>query len=194
MQNNGFHRQGPLHTAWGYIQWLIFYWLVLFIPVNIQAKDFPGLYEQESLRYWATRYPSNITWNLENVILPVLTPQEHKSLRDVELRFPLMPGVGTDPLSFYSSIGNKSKASISIPILSVKFFDDLCIAYSWLWVNGYSTSTIIEYISALKYKPPEEFPYGRYPSPLVALQIPETALDDPVVNDVSQKLLKSAIV
>jgi hypothetical protein len=121
-----------------------------------------------------------------------MTPEEYEKLKDVELLFPLTSAVG-DPLYFISYIGPDSRPKISLSILSVKFFDDLCIADAWLWVNGYSTNTIIEYISALKYKQAKQLPYERFPPPLVALQIPESALDDPNVDTLSQELLKSAI-
>jgi len=46
----------------------------------------------------------------------------------------------------------------------------------------------------LRYKQPESFPGKRYPSSLVALQIPNDALKDKWVDDVSKKLLSSAMV
>ena len=44
----------------------------------------------------------------------------------------------------------------------------------------------------VRYKPKESFPKGRYPVPLKALHIPDTALDDRRVNDLSLRLFNSA--
>lgn len=45
----------------------------------------------------------------------------------------------------------------------------------------------------LKYRSAEDFG-GRYPPPLQALRIPDNALEDRGVNELSQKLLKSAVI
>jgi hypothetical protein len=79
-----------------------------------------------------------------------------------------------------------------MPALSLKFLDDLSLAYAWLWANGCSLETPAEYVSMLKYNGPEQFPGKRYPPPLVALQIPEDALEDEVVDELALAFFNEA--
>jgi Peptidase U49 len=71
---------------------------------------------------------------------------------------------------------------VVMPVLSLKFLDDLCTAYAWLQINGYGIETISEYTAMLAYK---DFPQGRYPPPLRALQIPPNALQDTKVDELA---------
>ena len=63
-----------------------------------------------------------------------------------------------------------------------KFLDDLCTAYAWLQIHGYSLETISEYTAILKYGKP---PRGGFSPPLNALGIPDNALDNPQVNELA---------
>lgn len=164
--------------------------LILLLPIAVHAKDWSSLYDDVTLAYWQTRYPRSIEWNFKNVILRVLTPAERRALAGVTLQFPLR-GFKSDPLEFYASL---NPPTVTIPILSVKFFDDLSIAYTWLSVNDYSPETVTNYVAMLKYNPPGRFPGGRYPPPLKALRVPDNALANPRVDELSQKILKSAVV
>jgi hypothetical protein len=163
------------------------------------AKDMASLYDDATLAYWQPRFQENILWNVDHVIWPRLDAQEREQLAEVSLCFPLR-GPSGDPLEFYARLGAADDACaeqpppvVVLPIPSIKFFDDLSVAHAWLWRNGYGPDTALEYASMLKYGEPGRFG-GRYPAPLPALQIPDDALDDPVVDEESQKLLKSAIV
>ena len=167
--------------------------LLLLFPVTGAAKDLSTLYRQDALRYWQTRYPSNIQYNFRNVILPVLSPQERLRLSSVQLLFPLVGAGGGDPLEFYSYI-DQTGPKVAMPILSIKFFDDLAIAYAWLWANGYSIETVSDYVATLKYNDPTKFQGSKYPQPFDALNVPANALDNSDVDDLSQKILKSAMV
>jgi hypothetical protein len=77
--------------------------------------------------------------------------------------------------------------------MSVKFFDDICIALAWMEKHGCNKLLVSDYVGMLRYKNNSAFPANRYPTPLSALGIPRNALDDPFVNDVSGKALKSGI-
>ena len=163
------------------------------------AKDMGSLYDEHALAYWQPRFEENIRWNVDNVIWPRLHAQERQQLGDVNLCFPLR-GHSKDPLEFYARLGVADDACaqlsppvVVLPIQSIKFFDDLSVAHAWLWRNGYGPDTALEYASMLKYGEPGRFG-GRFPAPLPALQIPDGALADPVVDEQAQKLLKSAIV
>lgn len=167
--------------------------IMLMIYVAADGKDMSNMYDSATLAYWRTRYPANSQYNFENLILAKLKPNERAAVGNVTLRFPPFAEdrAAGDPLAFYATA---PPPTITMPILSVKFFDDLSVAFSWLEIKGYSTETVTDYLAMLKYKDPAEFPNGRYPTPLAALQIPGNALGDTKVDDLSQKILKSAIV
>ncbi len=166
--------------------------ILLLIPIQVAGKDLSNLYEPDTLAYWQGRYSRNIQFNFENVIRSNLEPKELTALKTVQLKFPLV-GINKDPLAFYSYPGGHPPL-VTLPILSVKFFDDLGIAYSWLTGSGYSAETMIDYVSMLKYGKPDWFLQSRYPQPMRALRVPVNALDNRNVDDNSQKILKSALV
>jgi hypothetical protein len=64
----------------------------------------------------------------------------------------------------------------------LKFLDDLCTAYAWLQIHGYSLETISDYVAMLKY---QRFPPGGTPKPLPTLGIPTSALDDAEVAELA---------
>lgn len=156
------------------------------------APDYSELYSKQDLNYWQTRYPANISWNFNDLMLGKLYPKEKYNAFGTKLEFPLTPygEMAGSPFSFYAVVPHKT---IYIPISSVKFIDDLSIASAWLEQNGYSQETVMDYISILKYSF-NRFPKGNVPGPLKALHIPDNALDDRMVDDLSQKILKSIIV
>ena len=115
------------------------------------------------------------------VILPVLTGEEKQRLSGVQLDFPLHAEGDSkgQPLAFYHPV---DQSLVVMPIFSLKFLDDLCTAYAWLQVKGYSLETISDYTAMLKYK---DFPAGSYPQPLKALHIPDDALKDKEVDELA---------
>jgi hypothetical protein len=156
------------------------------------TPDYSEIYSKKDLSYWQTRYPENISWNFNDLMLGKLYPKEKFNAFGTKLEFPLTPygEMAGSPFSFYAHVPRKT---IYIPISSVKFLDDLSIASAWLEQNGYSQETVMDYISILKYSF-NRFPKGNIPGPLKALHIPDSALDDRLVDDLSQKILKSIIV
>jgi Peptidase U49 len=172
--------------------------LALLLAPPSLAKDMSSLYDDTTLASWQQPFREGILWNVDNVIWPRLSAQERQALAGVDLCFPLR-GQSGDPLEFYARLGAAADACadrdppvVVLPIQSIKFFDDLCVAHAWLWRNGYGPETALEYASMLKYGEPGRFG-GRYPAPLPALQIPDDALADPVTGEQAQKLLKSAV-
>lgn len=153
-----------------------------------QAGRFTDLYDDAVLEHWQPRYRKGVLGNLDNVLLPRLTAPERQRLARLELEFPLR-GAEDHPLSFYAH----RDGTVTLPVLSLKFFDDLSIALAWLWRQGYSLETAMEYVSMLKYREPAHFG-GRYPPPLEALRIPPDALDDSGTDDMAQKIFKTAVV
>lgn len=70
-----------------------------------------------------------------------------------------------------------------MPVISLKFVEDLSIAYAWLHAKGYRLEPIDEYMAMLRYKRVQDFPNGRYPPPLKALGVPKDGWREPEVKD-----------
>ena len=156
------------------------------------SNNYSNIYSVEELSYWQSRYAPNLVWNFEDLILKKLARNERANAFGVRLEFPLTPdeGFSNAPFPFYASVQDKV---IYAPISSIKFIDDLSIAYSWLVGNGFSAESLIDYIFCLKYGS-NRFAGGKIPSPLKALHIPDNALDIPLIDANSQKVLKSIVV
>ncbi len=157
--------------------------------VATAAQRFDSLYGDSTLVRWRPVYSENVRWNLENVVLRVLTPDEREGAGRVRIRFPLRAG-SPDP------VGHSSDTSgvISISVLSLRFLHDLAVAHAWLADNRYSTSSVTDYLTALKYRSPAEFPEGRYLPPLPALGVPAIARGRASVSEASDRTLKGALV
>lgn len=156
------------------------------------ARGLADLYTDDVLRHWQGRYPQNIEWNFQNLVLGSLTPRERARVEGVTLAFPLRAEgeLADQPLAFYAA-----GQTITVPILSVKFFDDIALAWAYLWANDYDLETVTDYLGMLKYQDPASLPGGRFPSPLEAMGIPaDIWKQDKRVDDVSQKTLKSGLV
>ncbi len=150
---------------------------------SIHYYDETHLYREQS------RFEERINELFDQVIKPKLTSDERSRLRDVLFEFPVE--TRKDPIDFKSGERN-GQLFVAMPVLSLLFLEDLFTAYAWLHINEYSLETIDEYITMLKYKRPSEFPNGYYPPPLEALQIPNNALDDKRVDELSLGFRNSA--
>ncbi len=171
-------------------------WLILLalLPVLANAAEWRlgDLYLDAELKYWQGRYLKNIQWNFDTLILGKLTPNERQRLGHVQLDFPLRAAgeLRDHPLQFYAA-----GKVITVPILSIRFLDDITQAWGYLWSNGHDLKLVADYLAMIKYRNPADFPGGRFPPPLAALGIPKDAWKhDKKMDDVSQKALKSAIV
>lgn len=112
--------------------------------------------------------------------------EEQQILQKVRLEHPPVDENGS-PLNFFSS-----GTSVTMPVLSLLFLEDLCTAYAWLDRHGYSLETIDEYVAMLQFKPVSEFPGNRHPPPLEALGIPPGAVDEPDAGQLGLRLRNSA--
>ncbi len=143
-----------------------------------------SLNDDATLRYWQGRYSPNIRINFDT-LLSHLSARERVVVKRSLLR------IGTrdprDPLAYYALL---SPASIHLSTLSIKFLDDIAIASAWLAKHEYSIESVPYYSAVLKYRDTFRFPGHRYQRPLTTLGIPDDALADAFVDDVSQKTLK----
>lgn len=173
--------------------WLVIFMTTAFIPTprKCTGKNVSSIYKEEVLERLRKRYESNISWNLEKVIKPVLTKHEFEELQQVRLEYPLYSGQG-DPFHYYVK-ATRERNTIVIPIFTVKFLDDLATAVAWLEFKGFTTETLSDYISILKYQEAKQFTNGRYPTPIEAL-LPYDKMEDNEVDELAQDLLKTTVI
>jgi hypothetical protein len=150
-------------------------------PAAAAAQTVANMYDTALVAREQPRLASRINEVWIKAFKPNLTPDEQRALSGVTFR----TAVDGDPvLGYYSE---SRPRVITMPAVSLLFFEDLCVAYAWLQRRGYRLETIEEYVTMLKYKDAAAFG-GRYPPPLKALGIPGDALTDPGVNDLSLRL------
>ncbi|MCX4029094.1 hypothetical protein H0A36_17005 [Endozoicomonas sp. SM1973] len=159
-------------------------WLLLsLVTFSTAARDYSQMYSQETLQQAHQVYTPNVHGMLFSDIAGFLTNNELTSLRRVNLLQPWYRA--NDPFEFAS---NPVTGDLLAPTLSVKFLDDLAIAVVWFERFHCDKKIVFDYIAAL------DFSHLKLPTPLQALGIPTNAYKlDHFVDDVSQKILKSAL-
>ena len=148
------------------------------------ANKLSGMYDTATIANAQPRLRSRVTEIYEKAFRPNLLPEEQRALSNLTIQSPL---TGDPVVGYYSDSRN---GVVTVPATSLLFFEDLCESYAWLYVKGYRLETVEEYMTMLKYKEPQAFG-GRYPPPLKALGIPNDALDDTKVNDLSLRFRNS---
>lgn len=152
------------------------------------AEDPPVLYETAVLSQAKPRLESRVREIFSKGIGPFLTVEEQERLKGLKIEFPLS-GKNGGLIDFYS---RPDKSTVTLPILSLLFIEDLSTAFSWLYYNQYSLKTLEEYVSMLKYRKASVFKDRKYPPMLRTLGIPEKALDDRRVDELSLRIRNSA--
>lgn len=156
----------------------------LLLPAIADSKDFRGLYSLKTLQHVQTVYGDNIKGVLFEDIYPYLLPNERQSLSGVKLDVPLY-GNNASIFDFYMGL---QSGVMTIPALSIKFFDDMALAFAWYEYKKMDKAKIIEYVARLYTQ------QDYLQAPLKALAVPEKAWQQSeYVDDVSQKVLKSGI-
>lgn len=118
----------------------------------------------------------------------LLEQDEQAVLAQTRPQFPTHSPDGS-ALNFFA---DWQKGVIYLPIHSLLLLEDICTAYAWRYHNGYSMITINEYASMLKYRRQSDFPGGKFPPPLQALGIPDNALANMQVSEMSLRFRNSA--
>jgi hypothetical protein len=152
---------------------------------RVSGVDLSSAYPEQELRAWQPKYAATTEQVLQALMgqmlgqPPALTATERQRLAGVRLRFPLpAEQVGHevtyrgDPLMFYSRL---NPPEVVLPVLSLKFFSDVCLAYLWLEWNGYEMASPTIYMKLVKYNRPGRFAQGRYPPLLRAVGVPDDA-------------------
>ena len=162
---------------------LLFIYFLL-APFPVAAGDLGDLYDRNKLARERPRFERRINELFDRGIWPALSGDQKQALKSVGFEFPLVGEISGNPMDFYSG-QRGGRPFVAMPVLSLLFFEDLCTAYAWLHMKGFSLETIDEYVTMLRYKKAADFAGGRYPPPLKALGIPANALADRAVDDLS---------
>lgn len=152
--------------------------------IDVRAQDVTHLYDSRTLETVQRTYTPNLTGMWNEDFLSQLTAQERSRAGSVILRLPLT-GANLHPLDFYADSATRQ---VFLPISSIKFIDDIALAFSYYEARGCGQGPVSDYVGALRFqRPPTRT------SPLAALGVPASATSDPTVDDSAQKILKSAL-
>ena len=153
------------------------------------AAAAPEIYSKQQLAGDKDRYAQRFQFLLQKGLWDFMTPEEQRALQSVVVRHPMR---GNNPLTVKSFVLN-GKPIVQAPVMSLKFIEDLSVAYAWRYNNNYSLEPIDEYLVMLKHRPAEEFPGGRMPDPMAALGVPPKIWErDPQVDDLSLRFRNTA--
>ena len=134
------------------------------------AQGLDEIYPRAALVKDQSRFEQRVRDMFERGLWDFMDGAEKEALSGLRLNFPLI-GHHRHPLDFYA-YRDGGRPTVDLPVLSLKFIEDLSTAYSWRHVHGYTLEPVDEYVAMLKYRAPGEFPSGRYPGPLSALGVP----------------------
>jgi hypothetical protein len=153
------------------------------------SRDYANLYDRGTLEAAYQIYQNNLRGIWEEDLKGRLSRDQRLAARDVSLNLPLI-GYNRHPLDYYAL---PDRRSVTIPIISAKFFDDICVAMASMEKYRCNKLLASDYIGMIRYQNPGGMPGRRFPAPLNAMRIPANALEDNYVYDVSGKALKSGI-
>jgi len=161
--------------------------LVVLGAASRSRSEVIGVYDKQKLVSERPRLETRTKELWQKMYENLLSPEEKGALKNSRLQFPWISSDG-EALNF---ISNSRQQTVDLPIHSLLLLEDACTAYAWLHHNGYSPVTINEYASVLKYRRLND-PGAEIPPPLKALGIPDDALTDPEVSQLSLRFRNSA--
>jgi hypothetical protein len=147
-----------------------------------RSPPLDSIYAPELLAEQKLLYPRLLQGFYREIICPRFNSDETAALRDVQFDFPLTSR-GREPVGFFRANG-----TINLSIASLKFFNDLLLAYCWLGVHGYGVVTIDDYLLMLVHWRSDAAP----PRPLPSLGIPHGAAREPAVDGLYVDWVRSA--
>lgn len=158
--------------------------LLVFVATGVRAQDVSLLYSTTELEEIGSRYRPNLRGLWIEDFLSQLTHDELARGGQVSLNLPLM-GAKQQVLEWYS---NPVTRIVYLPISSVKFIDDLAVAFAYYDNMGCDVGTVTDYTGALRFRSQE-----LKGSPLHALGVPTDALKNASVDKLAQNILKSIV-
>ena len=135
--------------------------LALFLVTTdlAHAQGATDIYSNDALASDQPRYEGRIHKLFQAGLWNYMDADEKSALSEVVIE---LPPRGSSPLDAYSERSNGTP-TVVLPILTLKFIEDLCAAYAWRARNAYSLEPMDEYVAMLKYRRPDDFPDGRPP-------------------------------
>ena len=164
--------------------------LLLLAAVQAFAASGPNdMYGDRDLANAKERFERRINELYRNGLWGFMDGPEKQALSNVRLE---LPAKGDSPLDAYSYVRDRTP-TVVLPVLSLKFIEDVSIAYAWRHLNRHSLEPIDEYVAMLKYRKPQDFPNARVPDPLTALGVPAQIWErDKRVDDLSLRFRNTA--
>ena len=149
-----------------------------------------GIYPSQVLNREAPRLKRAISGIFNKGIKPTLTAQEAAALRGVRFTFP-PPRPDDAVLNFYAGQLN-GRATVVMPLQSLKLVEDLTTAFAWLYVSKRTFGPLDLYFAMLQRKPHEALgPAGRRDI-LSLLGAPANVLKNKKIDDLSLRLRNEA--
>ncbi|MGI9478733.1 MAG: hypothetical protein ACR2PI_18670 [Hyphomicrobiaceae bacterium] len=149
-----------------------------------------GIYPDKVLNREAPRLKRAISGIFNKGIKPTFTAQEAAALRGVRLTFP-PPRPDDAVLNFYAGQLN-GRATVVLPLQSLKLVEDLTTAFAWLYVSKRTFGPLDLYFAMLQRKPHEALgPVGRR-DVLSLLGAPANVLKNKKIDDLSLRLRNEA--
>jgi hypothetical protein len=148
------------------------------------AGPLDALYDDADVVDLVSRYERGWTNNYQNVFLPALTADEKARLEGIRFRMEWRID-GVEPFGFMAGRG-----TVIASAASLRFLEDVAMAYTWLDRKGYSTQTVGDYLLMLRHWEAAEVP----PKPWDALCIPDDAFEDADVAGPARRAFDTAAV
>ena len=165
--------------------------LILLAAGRLLAQ--PAFYSEDYLATWRPEYQRPLEEDYRQVVMPRLTPVERARLNEVQIEFPLF-GKTTDAFEFYS-LPSARPPRIVLPVSSLRFFGDVCLAEEWSLQQGRreDLDPVMGYISRTKFgRAPRR--NGKTLSLREAVGVPANAGDNPRIADRSGKCVSSGLL
>ncbi len=158
-----------------------------FLVTDVKASGaWSGFYERATLAQAAENVRPGILDNWQHVILPALTPEERRQLKQV--RFLIDLENPDSALNFFAISGE-----VHVPASSVRMLGDLVASWIWLNQRKHSTDTVNEYLAILKYQWRSGTLRRQRYHPLEALGVPANVREDPAIADDYGRAISNAL-
>jgi hypothetical protein len=131
----------------------------------------PDIYDPAELEKEAVRLRNAVIRIYEIGLKPSLTAEEKRAIGDFEFSFP-MPEPGDTLLNFAATTDGRF---LIMPLASLKALEDLATAYAWRYERREPLRAIDIYFAMLRYRDKKDFPGGKVPTILDALDVPKNA-------------------
>lgn len=172
-------------------------WVFILVVLSLPCYSFEqlsNLYDDSVLEYRKGRIEANMKGIWSEDIYKYLTDRERVVHDEISFHVTL-PANFTKDSDVFSVRYSCEQKSVSYPVLNVQLIDDLSIATAYLYKNNKNKidelNAYIRKINSLVNTPKSE---KKDISPLYMLGIPKDIYNtDKYVDDVSQKLLKTAV-